>query len=187
MGWLRTIREWGSTPEERARPFPCDEALPGYDHAYYRAVDVDAEPAIVYRWFCQLRVAPYSYDWIDNWGRRSPRTLTPGLEALEVDQIFMKIFRLVSFEPDRHVTVKLRRGVRMPPTVVSYLVVPRDGGCRLLVKLVARTSSRLSAFLLGSIGAAGDWFMMRRQLLNLRDLAERDQAAREAADTGSLY
>ena len=72
---------WGTTPEERARPYPCDRWLEGANDAYWRGVTVRAEPAVVFRWLCQLKVAPYSYDWIDNWGRQSPRTLTPGGRA----------------------------------------------------------------------------------------------------------
>ena len=64
---------WGSTPEERARGYACDVCVAGPDHALFRAVDVDAPAAVVFRWLCQLRVAPYSYDWIDNGGRESPR------------------------------------------------------------------------------------------------------------------
>ena len=66
---------------------------------------MDAPVETLFRWLCQLRVAPYSYDWLDNRGRRSPRTLTPGLEELEVGQRFMTIFRLAEFEPGRSITV----------------------------------------------------------------------------------
>ena len=47
----------------------------------------------------------FSYDWIDNFGRQSPRELVPGLERLAVGQRVMSIFRLVEFERDVHLTL----------------------------------------------------------------------------------
>jgi hypothetical protein len=83
-------------------------------------------PAIVFRWLCQLRTAPYSYDWIDNWDRQSPRTLMPGLEDLAVGQRVMTIFDLVEFEPGRHLTVVLRDGRGIFGQIAgTYLVAPR--------------------------------------------------------------
>ena len=100
---------WGSTAAERRRWFPCDDVLPDAQDAYYRAVDVQAAPEIVFRWLCQMRAAPYSYDLIDNFGRPSPDELTPGLDDLEVGQTFMTIFELAEFARDRHLTLRLRR------------------------------------------------------------------------------
>src|SRR6266849_9704744 len=97
---------WGSTAAERARPFPCDGLVAEPAEALFRAVDVAAPPAVVFRWLCQLRVAPYSYDWIDNFGRRSPRQLIPGLDDLAVGQRVMMLFEIVEFERDRHLTLR---------------------------------------------------------------------------------
>jgi hypothetical protein len=167
------VSGWGTTPAERAAPFPCDGVLPGWNLALHRGVSIAAPPPVVFRWLCQLRAAPYSYDWIDNLGRRSPRALTPGLEELAVGQPVMRIFDLVAFERDRHLTLRLRRPGVFPPLAVSYVVVPAAGDSRLLVKLVLRIGPRRRERLAARLLAAGDWIMMRRQLLNLKSLAER--------------
>jgi hypothetical protein len=167
-------RTWGATPSERARAYPCDGLLADADDALYRAIDVDAPPGVVFRWLCQLREAPYSYDWIDNRGRRSPRQLTPGLDELEVGQRVMSIFRLVEFERDRHMTMVLDRpsSVRaFGEIAATYEVVPSERGSRILVKMLIRRPSgpfRLLAPLL----PAGDLVMMRKQLRTLKRLAE---------------
>ena len=41
----------------------------------------------VWPWVAQVRLAPYSYDWIDNRGRRSPRKLA-GLPEPRVGESF---------------------------------------------------------------------------------------------------
>ena len=171
--WRDVVRVWGTTVEETKAPFPCDEIFPSYSEAYFRAVSVRAEPAVVFRWLCQLRVAPYSYDWIDNRGRTSPRQLTPGLERLEAGQPVMGIFDLMTFETDRHLTLRLRRPGVFPPLAVSYLVARRAANdCRLLVKLVVKLRPGARDRLVMSLAPWLDWVMMRRQLLNLKERAE---------------
>jgi hypothetical protein len=168
---------WGSTPAERTRPFACDRWLTDPDDALFRAVDVDAPPGVLFRWLCQLKAAPYSYDWIDNFGRRSPPHLVPGLERLEVGDRVM-IFELVEFEPDRHLTMLLRRHLVYGDVAVTYAVEPRaEARSRLIVKLLIRYPR---APVLGTLvrwtAAPLDLIMMRRQLLNLKALAERQTA-----------
>lgn len=67
---------WGP-PQGRDEPLPCDDLVAEPRTTMYRAVDVTADPHTTYAWLCQLRAAPYSYDLLDNLGRRSPRRRTP--------------------------------------------------------------------------------------------------------------
>ena len=168
----------------------CDVMMPGKDgyevcealpHAYFwRAVDINAPVETTFRWLCQLKVAPYSYDWIDNLGRTSPRALTPGLERLEVNQKVMFIFRLVEFQVNDHLTMVVRSrsaGKLFSGVAVTYRVVPVDGNkSRLVVKLTTRLRwgalGKVYTFLFGW----GDLIMMRKQLLTLKNLASRAQA-----------
>ena len=74
----------GIDPRRTGGTYPCDGLVDCPDGVLFRGVDVEAPAGVVFRWLCQLRVAPYSYDWIDNLGRRSPRELIDGLDDLEV-------------------------------------------------------------------------------------------------------
>lgn len=170
--------------------FPCDiEVGDGPRTEPHRALDIAAPPAVVYRWLCQIRVAPYSYDLLNNLGRRSPRTLTPGLEQLQLGQRFMTLFTLVSFVYDEHVTIRVSHWIArllLGDLAISYVIRPiGSDGTRLLVKLTlprARGLGLVRQYFLGWL----DLFMMRRQMMNMRDLAEgpggvvpaRDQSAR---------
>jgi hypothetical protein len=175
--WLAT---WGSTPAERDASFACDGFLPDADETLYRAVDVAAPPSMAFRWLCQLKAGPYSYDWIDNFGRQSPRHLVPGVERLEVGQRVM-VFELVAFEVDRHLTL-LFRGALLGDVAVTYAVVPvSPDRCRLVVKLLLRYPDiPVIRAICRWTAAPLDLIMMRRQLLNLKMLAER-QADRYSA------
>jgi hypothetical protein len=177
---LSIATEWGIRPEERSGPWGCDAfAAPGA-RVLYRGTSVRAPAAVVFRWLCQLRVAPYSYDWIDNRGRRSPRTLTPGLDQLAVGQPFL-IFELAAFEPGCELTLVTPRGGRgeraFGRVALSYRAAP-DGraASRLLAKLCFLPPPGARGRLLGALLPWGDLVMMRKQLLTLARLAERSAA-----------
>jgi hypothetical protein len=173
----RVAWTWGSTPAERREVFPCDQLLPDATDALFRATTVRAPPAGAFRWLCQLRVAPYSYDWLDNLGRPSPRHLTPGLEHLAVGQRVMTIFELAAFEPDRHLTLWMlgtRARAIFGDIAVSYTVRPiAPASSRFVVKLAMRHRHTVWHALMRRLLPWGDLIMMRRQLLTLAGLAER--------------
>jgi hypothetical protein len=115
----------------------------------------------------QIRIAPYSYDWIDNLGRRSPQQLV-GLPEPVVGESFSTAAtrpfgRILAVQPPEHLTGGIMG------TCISYVLVPDGQSTRLLMKLVTAMSRWLTAGL-----SVGDLVMARRQLLNLKRLAERN-------------
>jgi hypothetical protein len=162
---------WGATANERAMPMACDRLLPGAPVRVHRAVSVHAPASVVFRWLCQLKLAPYSYDLVDNLGRTSPRELVRGVEQLEAGQRFMSIFSLASFAHDEHITLRSHR------VAVTYAVLPGDGSTRLVARVIFDPpGGRLGTALAGRALALGDLVMMRKQLLTFKALAERDGA-----------
>jgi hypothetical protein len=162
---------WGVSDSEISRPYPCDELVASPTLRAWRGVRVDAPPEAVWPWVAQVRLAPYSYDWIDNRGRRSPRELV-GLAEPRVGEGFTSVGgralgRIVSVETGKQLTGTIMGAF------MSYVLVPqRDDSTRLLLKVVMRTT-RLKAVGL----SVGDLIMARRQLLNLKRLAERPAPA----------
>ncbi|WP_280834822.1 hypothetical protein [Mycolicibacterium frederiksbergense] len=154
---------WGATPQERTAALPCDALAPGAKTRADRAISIDASPSTVFGWLCQLRVAPYSYDLLDNFGRRSPRTRDPELTRLQVGQRFMQIFALHSFDEDEQITLQ------SPRAAVTYAVRARADHTRLHVRVWFEVPR-----IIGSALALGDLVMMRKQLLTLRELAEKE-------------
>ena len=171
---MRLGYHWGETEAERGAYYPCDELIDEPHHEAWRASDVDAPPPLVWRWLCQLRVAPYSYDWIDNWGRRSPRELTAGLDDLERGQQAVAIFRIADFERDRSITLHAPKSI-FGNVAMSYVVTPVDNErSRLTAKVIVRYPGVWR--FMRHVPPVGDWIMMRKQLRTLKKLAERDHA-----------
>jgi hypothetical protein len=165
---------WGVTAAEAARHYPCDDVVATPVLQAWRGVTVHAPREHVWRWVGQIRLAPYSYDWLDNRGRRSPRELrdlpepAPGQHFSSVGG--RAVGRILSVEPGVQLTGQIMGAV------MSYVLVPAGDSTRLLLKIAAASYHPWIAPLL----SFGDLVMARRQLLNLKHLAERSASARDA-------
>lgn len=125
---------------EILRSCPRDAFVASPTLRAWRGVRVEAPAAAVWPWVAQVRIAPYSYDWIDNPGRRSPRELI-GLPEPQAGDRFTTAAgrwgagRIVSVDPGRQLTGTIRGAF------MSYVLVPQQPDVtRLLLKLVVRTS-----------------------------------------------
>lgn len=165
---------WGVSAEEIARHYPCDDFVAAPALKAWRGITVLAAPPAIWPWIGQIRLGPYSYDWIDNVGQRSPQELRD-LPEPAAGQHFTSaggrpLGRILSVAPQEHLIA------RIAGAVMSYVLVPigsADNATRLLLK-VAMAGSRWVA----PVVSVGDLVMARRQLLNLKRLAEKSTAAR---------
>lgn len=162
---------WGVSEAETRRAYPCDEIVPDPGLQAWRGVSVHARPEHVWPWVAQIRLAPYSYDWIDNLGRRSPQELRGLPEPVPGEPFTTAMGRrtgqILSVAPGEQLTATIMGAV------MSYVLVPAAGETRLLLKLVV---ARIGGLLAPAL-CLGDLIMARRQLLNLAALAQRTGAA----------
>jgi len=168
---------WGATDEEVGVAMPGDELIPDAASTT-RAITIAARPEQVWPWLVQLgygRAGWYSYDWIDNDGRRSADRVVPELQDLEVgDQIPMIPGvgpRVRAIEPDRHLVAGDVDGGTWCLTLR-----PVAGGARLVSRWRvrwARTPATAFWILLSDPGA---FIMERRMLKGLKARVERAAA-----------
>lgn len=175
---MESPRIWGATPQECARHYACDDLGFVADDTFFRAVDVAAPPELVYAWLAQLRIAPYSYDLLDNFGKRSPPRRNRALVTLAPGMIAMTIFRIASFEHGRSLTVRLgsRRVARIMGDFCGTYAIERAGDrrVRLVAKILVRYPSGWYGDILKRAMPTLDLIMFRKQLETLRDYAERE-------------
>jgi hypothetical protein len=164
---------WGVSESDTQRSYPCDVFVTSPNLRAWRGVRVDAPADALWPWVAQVRLAPYSYDWIDNRGRRSPQQLA-GLPEPKAGDPYSTIGgsrpvgRILSVDPGRQLTATIGSAF------MSYVLVPEDQRTtRLLLKVVMRGRPWTVRAV-----AVGDLIMARRQLLNFKRLAERQHAAR---------
>lgn len=161
---------WGVTDAEVALHYPCDDVIAAPVLQAWRGVTVHATPEAIWPWIGQIRLGPYSYDWIDNIGHRSPQELRD-LPEPAAGQHFTTaagrpLGRILSISPRRHLTA------RIAGAVMSYVLVPSCDATRLLLKVVMAGSRWVAP-----VVSVGDLVMARRQLLNLKGLAEKPATA----------
>lgn len=172
---------WGATAQECEAAMPGDDLVPGAQYVTTRAVTVEAPPHAVWPWLVQvgcLRAGFYSDDLLDNLGHPSAREVIPELQDLAVGRwVPMSPFRpttdtafkVHSFEPERQLLWE------KPDSSWAWVLVGLPGGrTRLVTRVHARYDwSRPASAVLGlALMELGDFAMMRRMLLGIKERAE---------------
>lgn len=170
---------WGATPDEVAGPMPGDGLLDGAAFVATRAVTIGAPPAEVWPWLVQVgygRAGFYSYDLLDNLGRPSVRRILPEYQTPTAGDLAAPMasppddrnsFRVAELAaPHRLVWSK-------PDSTWAWRLDDRGaGGTRLVTRLKARYDAGPFLPVTLALMEIGDFPMMRRMLLGIRERAE---------------
>jgi proline iminopeptidase len=74
------LLRWGASAEEVRRPYPGADLIPDAQRSATMAAAIDAPPSRVWPWLVQMgvdRAGWYSWDRLDNFGRRSAERIHP--------------------------------------------------------------------------------------------------------------
>ena len=167
---------WGATQEEVSRPMPGDSLIADASLNTTRAITIRARPEQIWPWLVQMgpgRGGWYSYDRLDNSGRPSAErivdewqvTLQPG-DSLGVGS--GPKFQVMAVEPNRYLVL----GPKISWAMALY--PQADGTTRLVERLRAHYYwSNVHGAVFAVFMDVGDFIMMRKMLLTLKERVER--------------
>jgi hypothetical protein len=172
---------WGATSVEQRARMPGDDLVPRAQYRTTRAITIDAPPAAVWPWLVQvgcLRAGFYSNDLLDNLGHPSARQILPELQQLTVGQWVpmspmpptdVTAFKVHTFEPGRWLVWA------KPDSSWAWVLHELPGGRTRLetrVRALYDWSKPITALFGVLLMEFGDFAMMRRMLLGIKDRAE---------------
>jgi hypothetical protein len=170
-----TLRNWGATPDEIASSMPGDDLCPEATLVATRAITLKAPPEQVFPWLRQMgfrRAGWYSYDLLDNLGRRSARRIHPEWQGLTAgDHVPGGPIDFVAAVVDLPHSLVLALGGRDEPRRITFTLAydlrPAGAGTRLVTRVRARLAFPAGRQLERLVLGPGDGIMVHRQLLNL--------------------
>jgi len=167
---------WGATDEEVERPLPGDGICENPHLDSTRAVTVHAQPEHIWPWLVQMgrgRAGWYSYDFIDNPGRRSAEKILPEFQKLEPgDYIPTGIgpgFRVVDVESNQFLVLQVA-----PQGSLTLALHPQGPSeTRLVTRIRVRWNLRdPKTAVMAAVVDPGDFVMMRKMMLGVKRRAE---------------
>lgn len=143
-----------------------------------RTVGIDARPQDIFPWLKQLRIAPYSYDFIDNGRRKSPGFIIENLPPLRINTHFLLAFHISEFEEDSFIVCRFCEPVNPPFSLslqglyIEYRIAENDNDTRLWCKVTGYIKRNAVSGVFFSAFALVNKIMMTRQLKNIKKYSE---------------
>jgi hypothetical protein len=176
---------WGATENEARRTLPGDDEVPNPMWQTTRAVTINAPPDQTWPWLVQMgyeRAGFYSYDRLDNAGIPSAATIIPELQNVKVGDPFLleadTALEFTRLEPEQTMVcaghdLRAELGLRFDASA-AYVLEPLDTiSTRLIARFRANLRGPLARVYTYVFFEPVDFIMMRKQLLGIKERAER--------------
>lgn len=147
-----------------------------------RHIKIRAGASDIYVWLKQLRLAPYSYDFLDNKGRKSPEYIIENLPPMKVNAHFLLAFHIFSFAENEFIAGRFCVPINPPANryikemFIEYRIeeLPERGtNSRLWCKVKGWYNNDIASKGFFKIFSAVNLIMTRKQLRKIKKLSER--------------
>jgi protein-S-isoprenylcysteine O-methyltransferase Ste14 len=176
--YVTSCRSVRPSADEARRPLPGDELVAAAKVCWKHAITIRGRPAEIWPWLVQMgcrRAGWYSYDGLDNGGVRSAERIVPEFQQVRVGDVFpmapkaKDAFVVQTVEPERALVL----GDATGGMSWAFVLEPIDQSSSRLITRSRGAYDRLALGLfLKVFWHPLDFGMQRRQLLNLKRLAE---------------
>lgn len=143
-----------------------------------RSIEIKATASDIFVWLKQLRIAPYSYDLIDNGNRKSPDYIIGNLPPLKINTHFLLAFHILEFEENSFIVCRFCEPINTPVNLYmkglffEYRIIAHGTKAKLWCKIKGYFNTDLSSRGFFFIFCLVNKIMMKRQLKNIKRLSE---------------
>ena len=158
------------------------DSLPGISNTdcreLIRCIEIHADASDIFTWLKQLRIAPYSYDIIDNRCRRSPDYIIENLPPLKTNTHYLLAFHIFEFEENSFIACRFCQPVNPPVNLymkelfIEYRIAKQGPESRLWCKIKGYFNPDISSKGFFYVFSIVNKIMMTRQLRNIKKLSE---------------
>ncbi len=158
------------------------DLLPDISHTecreLLRHIEIRAGASDVYSWIKQLRIAPYSYDFLDNRGSKSPGYVIENLPPLKINSHFLLAFHIFRFEENKFIAGRFCVPINPPVNryvkemFIEYRIQELGTQVILWCKIKGWFHNNLASKGFFSIFSVVNLMMTRRQLRRIKKLSE---------------
>ena len=143
-----------------------------------RSIEIKATASEIFVWLKQLRIAPYSYDFIDNKCRKSPDYIIENLPSLKVNTHYLLAFHIFGFEENSFIVCRFCQPINSPMNrymkdmFIEYRITEQGTKTKLWCKIRGYINTDISSKGFFFIFSVMDKIMMARQLKTIKKLSE---------------